>query len=68
LRSKQVAELPDATADILKPLRHWRTDPDLAGVRDTDALARVSESERREWLALWGTVDALIERAEGHSP
>jgi len=38
-------------------LRHWKSDPDLAGVRDADGL-----SDR--WRALWNDVDALLARAE----
>jgi hypothetical protein len=38
----------------------------MAGVRDPEALAKFPEPERKEWQSLWGDVDALLERAEGH--
>jgi serine/threonine-protein kinase len=43
-------------------LSYWRADPDLARVRERDALDRLSAPERDEWLALWTGVDALFNR------
>jgi hypothetical protein len=31
--------------------------PDLAGVRDADAHAKLPEAERKAWQALWADVD-----------
>ena len=45
---------------VVKTLQHWKTDADLAGVRDADALAKLPEPERAEWLTLWADVDALL--------
>jgi hypothetical protein len=36
---------------------YWRADPDLAGVRDAEALAKLTESERKAWQAIWADVD-----------
>jgi serine/threonine-protein kinase len=47
-----------------KTLSRWRDDPDLAGLRDPDALAKLSPAERRECRALWRDLDALLERAQ----
>jgi serine/threonine-protein kinase len=44
-------------------LDHWEADPDLAGVRDPEALAKLSEAERKGWELLWADVRALLERA-----
>src|SRR5262249_1977858 len=49
--------------EILRTRRRWKTDRDLAGVRDPDALARLPEPEQRAWRALWADVDALLVRA-----
>jgi hypothetical protein len=38
-------------------LAHWQRDPDLTGVRDAEALARLPEAERKAWQALWADVD-----------
>jgi serine/threonine protein kinase len=46
-----------------KALAHWKTDPDLAGVREPGSLEKLSEHERAEWVKLWHDVDALLERA-----
>ena len=44
-------------------LLHWQTDPDLAGVRDKSALAKLPEAERPEWAKLWADVAALLVKA-----
>jgi serine/threonine-protein kinase len=49
-------------------LRHWQRDPDLAGVRDPEGLAKLPEIERMAWRDLWTDVDALLKRAEVHAP
>jgi hypothetical protein len=43
-------------------LTDWRTDPDLAGVREPAALQKLPEAEQAEWRALWAAVDALQRR------
>jgi serine/threonine-protein kinase len=48
--------------EALKALRHWREDPDLAGVRDADALDKLPEAERAEWRKLWADVDELLQK------
>jgi Flp pilus assembly protein TadD len=44
-------------------LRHWREDPDLAGVRDANDLDKLSEDERGPWREFWADVDALLQKA-----
>jgi serine/threonine-protein kinase len=44
-------------------LARWRRDPDLAGLRDSDALEKLPPAERQESRTLWGDLDALLERA-----
>jgi hypothetical protein len=44
-------------------LQHWRSDPDLADVRDPDALAKLPEAERTAWRSFWADVDRLWKRA-----
>ncbi len=41
-------------------LRHWRGDPDLAGVRSAEALAKLPSKERRPWQELWADLDAAL--------
>jgi serine/threonine-protein kinase len=47
-----------------KTLSHWRDDPDLAGLRDADALERLPPGERQECRAQWQEVAALLRRAQ----
>jgi serine/threonine-protein kinase len=42
----------------------WRSSPDLAGLRDADALERLPPAERQECRALWQEVAALLRRAQ----
>ncbi len=51
---------------VLRAMRQWRKDTDLVSVRHAEGLARLPEAERRDWLALWAEVDALIRKA--HEP
>lgn len=60
LRRKQLDAAPAAA---LRALTYWTHDPDLAGVRDAQALEALPEAERADWRALWAEVDGLLERA-----
>jgi serine/threonine-protein kinase len=48
-------------------LTNWQADPDLAGVREPQALDDLSADEREDCLALWRDVRALLKRS-GHNP
>jgi serine/threonine-protein kinase len=45
-------------------LSTWKTDPDLAGLRDRSALAKLSTDEQNACGALWQSVDTLLTRAQ----
>ena len=53
---------PEANKSLLGTVQGWQETPDFAGVRDTKALAKLPESERRSWLALWADVEVLEKR------
>jgi eukaryotic-like serine/threonine-protein kinase len=61
--------LESANADqrriVAQRLPHWKEDPDLVGIRDVDALAKLPDAARKEWQSLWEAVDALLKRAQG---
>jgi tetratricopeptide (TPR) repeat protein len=59
---------PEQRAVVIQTLRHWQEDPDLAGVRDPDALARLPESARAAWQSLWAEAAALIDKAGNAGP
>jgi len=44
-------------------MNHWLGDADFAGVRGSDALGRLPESERQQWQKLWQEVAALQKSA-----
>jgi Flp pilus assembly protein TadD len=56
---------PRAGPAIRQALQGWQTDPDFAGVRDADALAKLPDPERAEWQKLWQEVETLRRRAGG---
>jgi hypothetical protein len=49
---------------ITKILTHWRTDPDLAGLRDPDAVNNLPEAERQKCRKLLSDLDTLLNRAK----
>src|SRR5262249_28431375 len=60
-RGKQLKSgFPGQAARARRSLEHWRRDPDFAGVRDREALARLPAEEQAAWRKLWAEVDALL--------
>src|SRR5262249_43230107 len=55
------AKTRDAARDALT---HWRDDPDLAGLREPDSLAKLSEPERNECVAFWLRLDNVLARLQ----
>jgi serine/threonine-protein kinase len=51
-----------AVREAREALQHCQRDPDLAGVRDTEALARLPKAERQEWQKLWDEVARLLDQ------
>ncbi len=49
---------------IAQTLQHWKVDADLAGVREEDALKKLSAEERQAWRSLWEEVNALLAKAQ----
>jgi serine/threonine protein kinase/formylglycine-generating enzyme required for sulfatase activity len=50
---------PQDRPALLQTLSNWQQDPDLAGLRDAAALAKLPAEERKEWQALWARVPEL---------
>jgi serine/threonine-protein kinase len=48
---------------VRQQLTRWRADPELAGLRDSAELEKLSPTERQECNALWQAFNALHERA-----
>ena len=69
LRTKQIDDgKPEDRAAASRTLRHWKADPDLAGVRDPEALAVPPPDEQDAWRKLWAEVDALLMKAQEKRP
>ncbi len=63
--SKNLDSSPAADRTLItKILTHWRTDPDLAGLRDPDAVNNLPEAERQECRKLLSDLDTLLNRAK----
>jgi hypothetical protein len=44
-------------------MKHWQSDPDLASLRDKEALEKLPEVERDEWRRFWDEVAAVLAKA-----
>jgi serine/threonine-protein kinase len=47
---------------VVSTLQIWTNEPELATVRDPQALQRLPDAERAAWQALWVEVDELLRR------
>jgi tetratricopeptide (TPR) repeat protein len=52
-----------ARSAVHRQMDHWKQDSDFAGVRGTEALARLPEPERADWQKLWTDVEQLRKTA-----
>ena len=50
------------------PLARWKSDPDLASIRDAVALAKLPAEEQRGWRDFWTAVDSLLKNAQSDRP
>jgi serine/threonine-protein kinase len=57
---RQLDSKPTARGDAWKALTLWRMDPDLACVRNPGELNKLAEGERKEYLAIWAEVAAVL--------
>jgi serine/threonine-protein kinase len=51
-----------ASSSARTALTRWRSDPDLACVRDSGELDKLAADERREFVALWDAVAVVLAR------
>jgi tetratricopeptide (TPR) repeat protein len=63
-RQRQLEADPSAGPALARTLRHWQTDPDLAGLRDPAELTKLSAEERAACERLWADVAALLQQAQ----
>jgi serine/threonine-protein kinase len=55
---------PDTERQARQTLSRWRTDPNLAGVREAAELAKLPDDEQKAWERFWGDVDYLLVRTQ----
>ncbi|HEY7427717.1 MAG TPA: protein kinase [Gemmataceae bacterium] len=55
---------PQACKGVAQTLRDWQRDPDLAGLRDKDAVDKLPEAERDACQKLWADVTTLLQRTK----
>jgi serine/threonine-protein kinase len=58
------ADAAGASRGVREALTRWQKEPDLAGVRDPAELNKLAADERKEYLAFWADVAAVLARAE----
>jgi serine/threonine protein kinase/Flp pilus assembly protein TadD len=68
LRSKFDKNPEKLGSSVRQTMQYWQRDTDFDGVRDPDALAKLPESERQAWQALWREVEELRERTSVTEP
>ncbi len=56
---------PQRRKFIAETHRHWKSNPNLAGIRDPAAIEKLPEDERAACRALWKDVDDLLAKTGG---
>jgi hypothetical protein len=63
-RHQLLEQEPEKTRPtVADDMNAWLADPDFAGVREPEALARLPEAEREAWQKLWADVADTLARA-----
>jgi hypothetical protein len=55
---------PDSMPAMIRALKHWLADPDFAGVRGPEALAKLPADERQMWQKLWADIADMLKRVQ----
>jgi hypothetical protein len=55
---------PTTQAIVRKLMSRWQVEPDLAGVRELNAIRELPSDEQQEWLALWRNVADMLNRVK----
>ena len=62
--NKLAEDNPQERVAVQRTLRHWKVDRDLAGIRDTEELAKLPPEEQEACGKLWAKVDELLQRVD----
>jgi tetratricopeptide (TPR) repeat protein len=64
LRDELAPWINNETApELERGLRHWQADPAFAGVRDQEALDKLSATEQSAWRGFWEDVTKILQRS-----
>jgi Flp pilus assembly protein TadD len=55
---------PGDAGKVRTALRYWQNDPDLAGLREAEALKKLSPEEAEAYRRLWADVAELLKQAD----
>jgi serine/threonine-protein kinase len=55
---------PADRLQVEQQMQRWLTDAHLVGVRDAEAIAKLSAEEREKWTKLWAEAEALGKKAQ----
>src|SRR5262249_17062939 len=55
---------PETKSLVTETLQYWKTDADLADIRDEEALKALPEPERKACRALWDEVNRVLDRSK----
>jgi tetratricopeptide (TPR) repeat protein len=58
------SEKPEDRVRVQQVLQHWKTDKDLAGIRDKDAVAKLPAGEQQACKKLCAEVEALLKKTQ----
>ncbi len=61
---KSLTDQHSPSADIESNLLHWKSDADLASVRDEKPLSTLPEPEQAQWRAFWKRVDESLNKTK----
>ena len=51
---------PGQKTVLIRTVEDWKSTPEMAGIRDAEALKKLPEEEQMPWRTLWAGVDTLI--------
>jgi hypothetical protein len=55
---------PESRSFVRQRLQHWQKDDDLVGLRDQEALAKLTAEERQACQKLWADVEAVLKKVQ----
>lgn len=59
---------PQDLPTLAQTLQFWKKNSDLAGIRETESLAKLPADEQKMWQTLWADVDLLLKRLPTPEP